>query len=131
MTPFPTPAEITLMQERCQAALEKAKTAEGLEKMRLLNEAFPFALTGGDSSSLRFSWHPKEMKWTVCDSEGFLTLIEKEDVSTMLIAIGMEAAKAGSFRSLITGKERRQEPPKAKRFGAKLTLEDIGLGKKE
>ena len=139
MTPIPTPQEVAKMQQDCLIAWDKAKTAEGLEKMRLINQAFPYAVDGGSAiSGLRFKWHVTECKWVASDAAGFITLIERYDIATMLIAIGMEAARAGAFREAIEGKKPEELPlprsvfdePKPKKPAKhKLTIADLGLEK--
>lgn len=134
MTPFPTPAEIAALQADCQEAWEKSKSAEGLEKLQLIRQAFPFAVQGAPGG-LRISWDEKG--WTIADSGGFITILDKDDIVTMLVILGMESAAPGSFRELIEGKKRREEvkpapkpphPDFAKYQRGKITLADIGLG---
>ena len=132
MTPFPTPAEVAALQDRARVAWAKAQKAEGLERLRLINEAFPFAITGGPSS-LKFMWHFKEKKWTAMDGTGFITLIEPDDIATMLIAVGMDADRPGAFRELVEGKKRAETPapPPKKEKKPVPSLSELGLTRKD
>lgn len=129
MEPFPSPQEIAFAQQRCREAYEKSRTASGLEKMRLISEAFPYAVNGGEGG-LRLSWKREEKSWAIADSAGFITLIPEDDMVTLCVALGMEYGRAGSFRELVTGKKRR-DSPKSERFGKELTLDSLGLRKRE
>lgn len=120
------------MQERCRDAWEQAQSAEGLERMRLINLAFPYAVrANANSPGLRILWNNNEKCWTVCDTAGFITLVPKDDVATLLVMIGMESALAGAVRDVVEGRERKErrkvEPPPPPVKKKKLTLGDLGL----
>jgi hypothetical protein len=131
MTPFPSPQEVATLQAEAREALAKSETAEGLEKLRLINKAFPFAIQG-TGYGLRISWTGDG--WSISDTGGFITILDRDDATTMLVMIGMESARAGSVREVITGKKRASvliettlpEPVKMKK-PEKLTIAELGL----
>ena len=131
MTPFPTPEELAVQQQECRDAWEAAKLLIGIEKMKMIHKAFPFAVAGGGAeSSLHFDWHPEHKWFCVCDYGGFITLIPEDDLETLAAAIKLEFQQFGAFRETITGQKarpvsRRQPVKKIKRTS--LSLKDLGL----
>lgn len=126
MTPNHTPQEVAQMQAEAHEALAQSEKAEGLEKLRLINKAFPFAIQG----------HPHGLHiaydnggWSVSDIGGFITVVDKEDTNTLFVMIGMETARRGSVRELITGEKKTAPPTPCREAlkGKKITLADIGL----
>lgn len=127
MTPNHTPTEVAQMQAEAQEALAQSESAEGLEKLRLINKAFPFAIQG-HPHGLRIAYD--NGGWSISDLEGFITVVDKEDTTTLFVMIGMETARRGSVREIITGKKRPIAEPSPRREslkGKKITLADIGL----
>jgi hypothetical protein len=131
MTPFPSPQEVATLQAEAREALAQSETAEGLEKLRLINAAFPFAIQG-TGYGLRISWTGDG--WSISDTAGFITILPRDDSASLLVMIGMESARAGSVREVITGKKRASVlrevklPEPVKRDPKKkLTLSELGL----
>lgn len=127
MTPFPTKAEHAAASQSCQEAWEKSRRAAGLERMRLINLAFPFAIHGGSAlGGLRVSYLHKHQALAVSDGAGFITLIEVDDWQTLFCALGMEAGERGSFRRTVEGGKAYKKPP-PKKAHKKISLTDLGL----
>ena len=133
MTPNHSAAEIAMMQAEAREALLASEEAEGLEKLRLINKAFPFAVQGS-GQGLLIAWTGAD--WSISDTAGFITRLEKDDVVTMLVMIGMEAGKKGSVREIVTGEERKAKivalsdvkPNELHNMkSSKLTLANLGL----
>jgi len=133
-TPQLTKFEIAEMQVVCKEAWTAAQRATGLERMKLVHKAFPFAISGGanpDGGCLRICWSERYNSFWVSDSAGFITLVpESEADGTIFAAIGMEANEKGSFREMITGKKPLKRPPVPKiepKKKVKLSLKDLEL----
>ena len=130
MTPNHTAAEIHAMRAECKEALLKSESASGLERLQLINKAFPFAINNS-SAGLLISWTGDG--FSVSDNAGFITKLDRDDVCTMLVMIGMETAKRGSVREVITGEKKKEiirevRTPIVKIVPkGKLQLKDIGL----
>jgi len=127
MTPFLIKAEYVTSTQACQEAWEKSRSTTGLERMKLINLAFPFAIHGGSAlGGLRVSYLHEHRALAVSDGAGFITLIDIKDWQTLLCALGMEAGERGSFRRAITG-GKAYEKVQPKKENRKLTLTDLGL----
>ena len=133
MTPLPLPHEVEEHSRICHEAWKAAQEAKGLERMKLIHKAFPFAVTGPSAGSLNISIDKEHNSLSVSDWGGFITLIPLNDlgVKELLVALGMERGDAGSFRELITGVKRevraqpKQATPRPK--PAKISLDDLDL----
>lgn len=142
MSFFPTKEELAVLIRNCAEAREAAREAEGLERLQLIHKSFPYAITGGDAHGLRINWHPTERGFTIADGGGFITIIPENHTEYLFILLGMEAARSGAVRELITGQKRAEarrsalppipeHKPKRQVPGRKISLADIGLKKPE
>ena len=133
MNPFPPPHEISLRQRICREAWALSSLAFGKEKMKLIAEAFPFAIERTPSEGvLWIQWHPRLKSFTVSDFGGFVTMVPEDDLEVLIEAIKMEFHQAGAFRESITGEKARpkQRVPvgkPARTQKAHISLGDLGL----
>lgn len=133
MDPFPTPHEVSLRQRICAEAWQLSSLATGLEKMKLIAEAHPYAVDRSEAEGcLHIHWHPRLRVFMICDYGGFVTMIPEEDLSALTSAVKMEFDQRGAFRESITGEKaapiRKVAPVKFVRTQKKqLSLKDLGL----
>ena len=134
MTPLQTKVEIALAQAKCRESSLIAPTLSGDSKLRAWNKAFPFAIPreSSPSGSLRLSIYDASKQICICDSGGFLTLIDSNDLETLLKLLRLEAAQTGAVRQLLTGKPLRiTRTPTSSKISPEpklsLTLSDLGL----
>ena len=110
-------------------AWERSRSASGLERLKLIHQAFPHAVSGA-GCGLNISYAPGE--FSVSDLGGFLTLIDSDDTETLFSMVGMESGERGSVRHLLTGKNpfalRAVPVPKPEpKKKLHLTLGDLGI----
>ena len=142
MTPLMNEEELAAARQECEEAHEAIDSAEGIERLRLIRKAFPFALTLGECEGhLTLAWSVKHAAIAVFDLGGFLTLILPDhsgDLSFLFDALRSESRTAGTLRYILTGQKppprrlRPSERPKAAEYKPKkpldlITLADLGL----
>ena len=133
MEAFPTPREVSLRQRICKEAWQLSSLAAGKEKMKLISEAYPYAIDRSNAEGcIMVHWHPRLEAFMICDYGGFITMIPEGDTETLVSAVKMEFHQSGAFRESITGDKatpvKRREPKKFVRTQKKhLTLGDLGL----
>ena len=132
MEPFPTKAEVSLRQRICHEAWELSLSATGIEKMKLIAEAHPYAVDRSNAEgSLHIHWHPRLSSYMICDFSGFITMIPEDEPDILIEAIKLEFHQRGAFRESITGEkaEPLRMPPKkfVRTQKIHIKLGDLGL----
>jgi len=107
----------------CAESFTAATTSSGVERLRLINRAFPWSVHAG-FPSLRISWNEKFHLFNVCDYAGFITLVEFEELPSM---IKMETRRQGAVRAWIEDRPlKKTQVPKIPPSN-KLELESLDL----
>ncbi len=124
-------AEVLAAQDACTKAWEESRLRNGIDRMKLIYKAFPYAVNGG-GSGLRLTWVEEFNGLGLADSGGFLTLIDDGDILQQLFhLLSLESRTPGAVRALITGvplPERALEDPQVpKILEKKLSLKDLDL----
>ncbi len=145
MTQLPTPAEILAAQVACAEAWAESRLRNGIDRMKLIYQAFPHAVDGGSAKSgLRLTWIEEQNAIGIADAGGFLTLVGDEGngeggdafiartMQQLFLLLHLESTSPGAVRELITGVPRPKtldtsQVPKISEKKSKLTLSDLGL----
>lgn len=137
MIPHKTPAESEASILACHDAWRKAQDAIGLERLKLVHQAFPHAVQGASRCQLLIAWSAQHQLYSVADHGGFITLVTSREIE---LALSIESMGEGKFRETVTGTPSKPRPapqvfsmdyqPAKSRRPKKttgLTLSDLGL----